>query len=234
MDMVTTDLHATPAISQGRHDLYLPVHKGIRAFMCEVLLNAGKVDSTDQQELESVLAQIRGLLYLCKAHLKHENNFLHNAMEAHKPGSSKKTAIAHEAHEREMQHIEQTILQVEFASQEMRAVLMTGLYRQVALFIAENFEHMHTEETENMPLLWEYYSDEELTKLEHELVAEIPADLNAVFLRWMLPYITPAERTNMLRSIKQQAPDATVHQIMEMLQQNLDARDWEKLIRELN
>lgn len=217
------------AMTTPRHELYLPVHKGLRAFMCEVLLNVGRMDSADRQDVEEVLAQVRGLLQLCKAHLKHENHFVHAAMEARMPGSSAQTADDHEGHEQAFKNLEQSVKQVETAAMEKCAQAITNLYRQLALFVAENFEHMHTEETINTQVLWACYRDEELLDIEHALVAAIPPEQNAIFLRWMLPHMTPAERANLVGGIKQHAPAFVFENVMGMLQQNLSALDWEKL-----
>ncbi len=217
------------AMSAPRHEFYLPVHKGLRAFMCEALLNVGRMDSTDRQDVEEVLAQVRGLLHLCKAHLKHENHFVHTAMEARMPGSSAQTTDDHDGHEQAFKHLEQSIKQVENASMENAAQAITHLYRQLALFVAENFTHMHTEETINMQVLWACYRDDELLHIEHELVAAIPPEQNAIFLRWMLPYMTPAERAKLVSGIKQHAPAFVFDNVMGMLQKKLNAQEWQKL-----
>lgn len=212
-----------------RHELYLPAHKGLRAFLCEVLLNVGRLDSTDEQDTAEVLAQLRGLLLILKSHLKHENAFVHAAMEERRPGSTATTAHDHHGHERTFVQLEQLIAQLEAAPITERAAQVTHLYRQLALFVAENFEHMHVEETDNMQVLWECYSDEELRGVEQRLVAAIPPEQMIVFLRWMLPYMTPAERARMVGGMRQKAPAAVVEHILGMLRQKLSVREWGKL-----
>jgi hypothetical protein len=223
------DYSAPQATAEPRHDLYLPVHKGLRAFMSEVLLNAGRMDSNDRHEVDEVLAQVRGLLLLCKSHLHNENTFMHAAMEARRPGSSMHTTHEHEDQGRVFAHLEHLVSKLETATAEESVSLVTHLYRDLAVFIAENFEHMHSEETNNLLVLWECYSDEELRGIGQRLVAAIPPQQNSVFLRWMLPYMTPAERATLLRGIRQNAPVAVFDNVMGMLRQKLCDKDWKKL-----
>jgi hypothetical protein len=45
-----------------------------------------------------------------------------------------------------------------------RMPLALRLYHHLALFVADNFQHMHIEETVHNPTLWAHYSDAELAK----------------------------------------------------------------------
>ena len=53
------------------------------------------------------------------------------------------------------------------------AVLVVAL----ALFIAENFEHMHYEETEHNAVLWAHYTDAELAELPDTVFADMVSRL---------------------------------------------------------
>src|SRR5262245_66305487 len=69
-----------------RVDLYTAVHKGLRACMAHVLVEAGRMDTADAEDTERALELVRDLLLLCRAHLEHEDTFLHGAMEARQIG----------------------------------------------------------------------------------------------------------------------------------------------------
>ena len=55
-----------------------------------------------------------------------------------------------------------------------RARAALRLYRLLAIFIGENFLHMHMEETDHNDALWFAYTDAELVALEHRIHAMIP------------------------------------------------------------
>ncbi len=71
----------------------------------------------------------------------------------------------------------------------MQAEAALRLYRQLALFVGENFAHMHVEETLHNQVLWSCYSDEELRALEGSIVASLPPseNLSASCAGWFRP-----------------------------------------------
>jgi hypothetical protein len=78
-----------------RFDIYGLIHKALRADMGETLTAVGRMDALDDGETSATLARVRSLLALARAHLEHENDFVHQALEARRPGSSAATAQDH-------------------------------------------------------------------------------------------------------------------------------------------
>ncbi len=176
---------------------------------------------------------MRGLIELCRAHLRKEEEFLHPAMAARRPGSAGETRGDHASHLQAFAAIETSVRAVEEASGAERAAAALRLYHQLALFVAENLEHMHIEETQNNEVLWAAYSDEELRAPQKELVGSIaPAEM-ALFLRWMIPAMAPAERALLLTGVKQNAPAGAFCQTVNRLKMHLTERDWNKLMAAL-
>ena len=107
--------------------------------------------------------------------------------------------------------------------------LALRLYRHLALFVAENLQHMHIEETVHNALLWQHYGDAELAELHDRLLASLgPAD-KELAARWMLPASTPAERSAMIGGMKAELPPEALLGLMTMLRPHLDAPGWAKL-----
>jgi hypothetical protein len=92
---------------------------------------------------------------------------------------------------------------------------------------------MHVEEIQNNSVLWATYSDDELRALQKELVGSIPPAQMAVFMRWMIPAMAPAERAMMLSGIKQTAPAEVFTKTVNGLKVHLTERDWNKLMAAL-
>ena len=82
-----------------RMDMYASIHKALRAFMADTLLGLGRMDVDDDLEFAQTCDRVMQLLDLCRAHLHHENQFVHAAMEARQPGSSQNIAGEHLEHE---------------------------------------------------------------------------------------------------------------------------------------
>ncbi|MCG6953764.1 MAG: hemerythrin domain-containing protein [Betaproteobacteria bacterium] len=215
-----------PAPAEGpRFDVYAFVHKGIRTFMGATLDAVGRVDPLDPQEVATTLQGLRSLTGFLRAHLHHENQFIHPALEARRPGSACRSAGEHVEHERALEALEGDALALERASDESRADAARRLYRNLALLVAENLEHMHAEETDNNAALWAAYTDAELARVQQALIAAIPADEMSLGLRWMLPAMAPAERAALFAAL----PRTAHGEILESLRPHLGARDWAKL-----
>jgi hypothetical protein len=216
-----------------RFDIYGLIHKALRAVMGETLTTVGRMDALDDGETAAALARVRSLLALCRAHLKHENDFVHTALEARRPGSSTHTASDHVQHVDAIAALEAQAKRVETTQGPARTDAAGRLYRALALFVAENFEHMHVEETENNQALWAAYTDAELMAIQDALVASIAPQEMAEVMRWMVPSATPLERAVLLADVQRKVPAEAFSALLDAVRPHLAARDWEKLMHAL-
>ncbi|MFY3386025.1 hypothetical protein [Paracidovorax sp. MALMAid1276] len=223
--------HAEPAAP--RMDMYASIHKALRAFMADTLLGLGRMDVDDDLEFALGCDRVMQLLDVCRAHLHHENQFVHAAMEARQPGSSGDIAGEHQQHEQAITALADGVNHLMACARPTRTAASQALYRQLALFIAHNFEHMHEEETAHNRVLWQCYTDAELAGVHDALVASIPAPEMLVVARWMVPYMSPAERTAMLADMQANAPAPVLAAVLAHVQPHLTQPEWSKLMRSL-
>lgn len=236
MKIDTREMEQLQASSAGarRVDLYAGIHKAMRALMSDVLAAVGRVDPEDESEFEWVSSRVLQLADFCTAHLTHENEFVHAALEACQPGSSARVAREHQEHAEAIARLKKAVHQTRGCEGEQRARAALALYRQLALFVAHNFEHMHVEETAHNQVLWAHYSDEELMALHARLLASLPPEENLFALRWMIPAMTPAERLEVLGGLKAHAPAPAFAAALDVVQPHLDLHGWAKLSRGLD
>lgn len=220
-------------VGAGRYNIYLNIHKALRAFMSETLIAVGRLDAHDDDEVGAVLEQLRALHTILVEHVEHENRFLHPALEGRQPGSSAGTARDHVQHECALRALMQTINAVADSRGPARAAAMLQLYRQLALLVAENFEHMNVEETQNHAVLCAHYTDEEIHGIEAALVATLSPTLSALSMRWMIPSLSHSERVALLAGMRQGAPKEVFEGVLAIAKSYLRARDWDKLARSL-
>lgn len=195
----------------NRFNLYLHVHKGLRAFMADVLTTVGRIDALDAVEVTAGVAQVRALLDACRAHLFTENQFLHIAMEARRHGSSVVTANEHVEQEEALEQIEARLRAIERSSGTDLETKILDLYLRLALFVAENFQHMHVEEHDNNETLWALYTDTELQAIHGQILASLHPGEIAAFLRWIFPYVSNRERAAILAGLQKAAPEPVSH-----------------------
>src|SRR5688572_21684584 len=146
MKIDSQELRQVSATQAPRMDMYAGIHKALRALMADTLLVVGRMDVDDADELAATTGRVLELLEFCRSHLRHENEFVHAAIEARAPGASTVIAHEHEEHEREIELLAEAAQALRDACAASRAPVALDLYRSLALFIAENFQHMHIEE----------------------------------------------------------------------------------------
>jgi hemerythrin-like domain-containing protein len=217
-----------------RFDIYRNIHMGLRACMMEVLLAVGRMDPEDVAELGTVLGQVRFLLRFCQMHLKKEDKFLHPAMEARAPGSTAHIAAEHEEHLAAFATLEAAVVAVEQAGDGTRLKPALALYKQLSLFVGENFVHMHIEETEHNEVLWRTHSDAEIIAIEQAIIASLTPEDKPTSLRWMLPALSPQVRAMMVGMLAQHLPPDAMAGLLQMLKPHLSGTNWGKLTKALD
>lgn len=221
---------ANKASATPRLDLYGPIHKGLRLFMADTLGRVGWLDVDDSAEVAATLGQVQTLLEFCRAHLAHENAFVHTALEARRAGATTRIADEHDSHL-------DAIAALDADAAALRALPSAPaahrFYRHLALFVADNLEHMNLEETSHNAALWATHSDEELADVQQRLVACVPPAEMALVLRWMVPAMTPAERAAMLGGMAAQVPPEALLGVLDIVRPHLHDHAWGKLARAL-
>jgi len=212
-----------------RLDLYAGIHKALRAFMAETLVRVGRIDVADPADRDEALAQLEQLLAFCADHLRHESDFIHTAIEARQPAGAAKVAEEHVEHAESIAALREEAAALRRAPACEAAPLALRLYRHFALFVAENLQHMHVEETVHNALLWQHYGDAELAELHGRLMASLSPEDKLQAMRWILPASSPNERAAMVGAMKAELPPEALLGVMAMLRPHLDARGWNKL-----
>ena len=218
--------HAAP-----RPDLYAGIHKALRAMMADTLVRIGRIDVADSIDRDEALAQLEQLLGFCADHIRHENDYVHTAIEARQPAGVSRVAEEHVEHLESIAALREEAAALQSAAPEASPALALRLYRHLALFVAENFQHMHIEETLHNALLWQHHSDAELAALHGRLMASLTPQDKLRAMRWMMPASTPTERAGMALGMKAEMPPEALLGVMTMLRPLLDPAGWAKLAR---
>lgn len=235
MNQAAVQVSGTPraAAAPRREDLYTGIHKALRALLCDALVAAGRMDCADQGEVSATLGRVRQVIRLTRYHLHHENQHVHPVLEARRRGAACDAAREHTEHEAAFERLEALAGAVERGAGEAREAASLALYRELALFAAEDFRHMHDEETALNAALWSHFSDEELKVIHHAIVSAVAPDLMAEYLRWLVPAMTPSERAGFLSEMRQAAPAEAFGGVLQLAKSALDERAWAKLVAAL-
>jgi len=143
MKLDPKELTHVAAAEAPRFDMYCGIHKALRALMADTLLAVGRMDVEDGLEGAQVTQRVLELLDFCGAHLNHENEFVHAAIEARAPGASEVIAHEHDEHMKQIAGLSRLVGELRAGDPVHRPRLALRLYRELSLFVAENFQHMH-------------------------------------------------------------------------------------------
>lgn len=227
--MTHADLMAHIPALNGRYDIYGNIHKGLRRTQCLLLARLGCNDFGNGETTEKLLADMRRLLSMAAAHVKHEDTEIHAAL--HRRGVE--TGLVdeqHDDHRAAFQVLEDKIVAVETASGAARTEAGRGLYLAMAAYIADDFAHMHEEETVLCPILWQTFSDDELLGIEMRIISALPPEENMAFTRMMLPAMNPAQRRMMVGGMQQSLPPEIFNAIVEFaIRPSLTDADFQAL-----
>jgi len=233
MQITPKELEHVAAAEAPRFDIYSGIHKALRAFMADTLLAVGRMDPMDEQEVSQVEDRVLQLLGVCGGHLAHENAFVHPAIEARASGASDRIAHEHEEHTRAIAQLAELVVQVRGAAPQQRHNAALRLYRGLALFVAENFQHMQVEETAHNAVLWGRYTDAELLAIHDALVASIPPQEMMAVMRWLVPFMNPMERFHLLADMRAKAPAPAFAAVLDLARTHLTVPEWTKLAHAL-
>lgn len=186
-----------------RFDLYGPLHKAMRLAMGEGLALLGRVDAGDGAGLDQALVRVEELLHLLRAELRQESDHIHAAIEARHPGGARQMAGALCAHGQTSRELLSQVAILRRAAPAERPALLQGLYQQLALFVAENLKRMALQEAAHGPLLWQFYSDAELSVLQSRQLAALAPEERQAALHWMTRALGPRELAELLPGMRE-------------------------------
>ena len=215
--------------ARPRYDMYAGIHKGMRAFMCEMLTRLGALDAEDETEVSDTLSAFYVLMDFCHNHLAHEDTVIHPALETAVPGSTRQADAEHAEHDTTLELLRAQAARVAAARGALRAGEILRLYRLFAVFVGESFIHMHMEETDHNTVLWHAYDDASLAAIEQRIHAVLDPAEAALALRWMVPAMTPAERVGLLEGMRRSAPPQVFEASLGIIAPHLSPGDWARL-----
>lgn len=193
----------TPMPTSPRPDLYGAIHKALRLCLLDTLCQLGRADPASPAEQHAALTRLDRTLALLRGHQRLENDVLHTAIEARRPGGSQRGAEEHAEQRSQMDLLDADVQALRHAPDPAR---WQRLYRHVASLVADHLRHMQTEEGPLMATLCAAYSDTELGALRDRLLsAAEPQPLHEA-MPWIGAALSPDELADCLAELHTRWP----------------------------
>ena len=177
-----------------RIELFGPIHKGLRAALCETATLLARTDFQDPAASRAAAASVGEVLGFLDEHAGHEDDKVLPVLQAHSPELAAELRSDHARVEGLQEEIGAIATRLELASPAERVSLGARLHEKVWLLLAEHARHMQVEESRANRVLYANLSDEELAALHGRIVGSIPPARIAEWMKILLPALEPAER----------------------------------------
>lgn len=218
-----------------RHLIYEVPHKAIRNALSGFSLLAGNTDYNDKIEMEKLNEIADDVFRILDSHARHENNVLLKYLEQKLSGSSVHDIEDHERIESEMHKLKAALNELNNRAGKGEDLRYEGndFYIQLSDFHAQYLQHMLEEERETQSLMWKYFTDEELLKMDTEVRSNIPPDDMLLMAKYMLPAFSNRSRIEMLKSIAAAAPPQFFDAILKTAESVLTPDDFKRIKKEI-
>lgn len=210
-------------------------HKGLRNALSQLQLLAGKTDYSHLDEVEQLYHLGEAVFKILTIHARDENEVTLAELEKRCPGCSQHDFDDHEQLHVAQQKLESLLSKIYTASKAGQNAIEDGeeFYLACSEFHGVYLEHTAEEERVTQPLLWQYFTDEELASHRKEIMSKNPPQTLLTWFRFVIPAQRHKENVGLLSGFKAMAPEPFFYEGMQVIQAVLTAQEFDKLKQEL-
>lgn len=190
---------------ESRLSFYRDVHKGIRSFLLDLTVAAGRLEWNDAAQVAIFREQAELTFRLLSGHAHHENEYVAPLLDEAAPHVARILGDNHQDQEVTLDRLQNQLRAINCSSDEA-AIAGHRFVVAISRFAGESLVHMADEEEIAMPAIWGAFDDATILRTHNALVGSIAPDEMAAVLRWMLPAMNATERVQMLEGIRSTAP----------------------------
>jgi hypothetical protein len=182
-------------------------HKYVTYRLYQHERNCAQSDFTVDEEVLSLKLQLESIMALMLGHASHEDHAIHPLLQAKGSKLAEPMAKEHQQHAATFQRLFaslEEILNVE--DKGVRLHLGYQYYLTYRLFVCQNLQHLHEEETLLLPELQRLYTDDELREIDKRIYAQMSVEDMVEMLVTLFPHINTDDRHFFLEEISMAAP----------------------------
>lgn len=220
----------------NRTKTYDVPHKGLRNALSQMSLLAGKTNYANPQEIGQLYQLGKDVFRILSIHANDENEVTLAELEKHCPGCSQHDLDDHEHIHLAQAKLEKMLAEIHNDSLSGTDTTEDGaeFYLSFSEFHGEYLEHMAEEERVTQPLLWNYFTDEELAGHRGKIMAINPPQTLLTWFRFVIPAQSHKERVGLLTGFKKMAAPAIFNEGIALIKSVLTENEFKGLNRALN
>ncbi len=215
----------------NRMKTYDVPHKGLRNALSQLSLLAGKTNYSNQKEVEQLHNLGVDVFKLLTIHAADEDEVTLAELEKHCPGCSEHDMEDHKEIHASQVKLEASLLMLYNASKLNNDVTADGaeFYLSLSEFHGKYLEHTAEEERVTQPLLWKYFTDEELASHRGKIMAKNPPETLMIWFRFVIPAQSHAERVGLFTGFQKMASPEFFDKGMNVIKQVLTEVEYAEL-----
>lgn len=184
-----------------RMDVFRSVHKGLRSALSALVVQAGRTDAFQAEEVEALSLKAGEAFHFVAHHALNEDRYLLPAMVAKAIPEADAMRKEHASLEAELEVLRRDAVQLSQAPGRLHR-----FYLALSRFVSDYLAHLHQEETDILPVLHARFTDAELGEFPRQSVANTsPAD-QAMMLAYMFPAMDAAELKAFFAGVRGKVP----------------------------
>lgn len=213
-----------------RYNVFLLVHKGLRAMMYDTSISLQHTDFGQMNYYPQSLEKLAVTLDTFDAHAGHEDNFIFCLLDP-----CAKQLMGEMEAEHNTDHALTDELRVlmhaykDAPGADVRQELGTRLCNSFHEFIAFNLLHLNKEETTVNEVLWQHYTDLDIIQANQRLVSSLAPEEARGIATWMMRSCSNTELINWIKGMKDSIPEAMMQMLMLLAEQELPAHRFDAI-----
>jgi hypothetical protein len=210
-------------------------HKGLRNALSQLSLLAGKTNYADPQEVERLYKLGEDVFKILNIHAADENAVTLAELEKRCLGCSQQDFEDHEHLHTSQDNLEKLLSRIYINSKSGRDTMTDGaeFYLALSEYHGQYLEHTAEEERVTQPMLWKYFTDEELAEHRSKIMKKNPPETLLIWFRFVIPAQSHNERVGLLTGFKMMAPATFFNEGMEVIKQVLTEKEFNDLNKAL-
>jgi hypothetical protein len=210
-------------------------HKGLRNALSQLQLLAGNTNYSNQDEVEQLYKLGEDVFKILTIHATDENEVTLAELEKRCAGCSQHDFDDHEQIHLVQHKLEKLLANIYANSKAGQDTTEDGgeFYLAFSEFHGTYLEHTAEEERVTQPMLWQYFTDEELASHRGKIMAKNPPQTLLIWFRFVIPAQSHKERVGLLSGFKKMAPAPFFNEGMQAIKQVLTTKEFDKLNKAL-
>ena len=217
-----------------RYNSFNQIHKALRALLYDTALSLQQTDFIVKAECDAAVEKVVAVLDLFEEHADNEDTHILPAIFSFEPSI---VDAFEQEHVQDLELSRKLHLTIAELYRPTTPVEKQTLGRQLTItfiqFMVFNLNHMAKEEEILNEILWRYYTDDEIKKIEAVIRQSAPAAKQPFVIKWMLRGISNSEAVAWLKGLQQQLPIPVFDGILAIAEAELPASRIQQITAQL-